>query len=89
MGSGDVTKAKLLQSIIHGEMARCTSTKDQWVNLVNERMGGNQFNVANSPYDVWSGKYTQIRPKGATYANPEGIDAAYNNALGMLGEDLD
>lgn len=89
MGSADRTKAEILETLLHSRIAKDAGTKDRWVEMVNEKFGDNQFNVAKSPYDVWSGKYTQIRPRGATYANPEGIDAAYNKALGMLGENLD
>jgi hypothetical protein len=50
---------------------------DMWAESQNA--GGKvNFNVDKSPYDVWNGKYTAIRPRGATYAHPEGIDAAYD-----------
>jgi hypothetical protein len=69
-------------------MANTPEAKDRWAELQN--LGGkNNFNVVKSPYDVWNGQYTQIRPRGATYAHPEGIDAAYAKAqrpiLGLLG----
>lgn len=68
-------------------MANTPEAKDRWAEFHN--LGGkNNFNVVKSPYDVWNGQYTQIRPRGATYAHPEGIDAAYVKAhqpiLGLL-----
>lgn len=68
-------------------MANTPEAKDRWAELQNK--GGKvNFNVVKSPYDVWGGQYTQIRPRGATYAHPEGIDAAYAKAqqpiLGLL-----
>lgn len=61
---------------------------DKWAELVNKGTPYS-YNVAKSPYDVWSGKYTQIRPRGATYANPQGIEAGYNKAMGGLLGQLD
>lgn len=61
--------------------------KDKWAELVNTGLPYS-YNTAQSPYDIWNGKYTQIRPRGATYANPEGIEANYTKALGLLDEDI-
>ena len=46
--------------------------------------GGNAFNLAKSPYDVWGGQYKHIRPYGATFSHPEGLEAAYKNAGGLV-----
>jgi hypothetical protein len=67
--------------------ALLTNNADQWAEWQNA--GGKvNFNVVKSPYDVWNGKYTAIRPRGATFEHPEGIDAAYAKArqpiLGLL-----
>jgi hypothetical protein len=65
------------------ELAQLTgkNAKDIWAEAHNS---GNTaaFNTAKSPYDVWSGQYTQIRPRGATFMHPEGIDAAWKAAGG-------
>ena len=55
--------------------------KDIWAEAYNT---GNTvaFNTAKGPYDVWNGKYTATRPKGATFMHPEGIDAAWKAAGG-------
>ena len=68
--------------------ALLTNNADKWAESQN--VGGKvNFNVVKSPYDVWGGKYTAIRPRGATFEHPEGIEAAYKKAqepfLGLLG----
>lgn len=55
--------------------------KDRWAAAQNAN-GKVAFNVAKSPYEVWDGRYTQIRPKGATFEHPEGIDAAWKKIGG-------
>jgi hypothetical protein len=58
-----------------------TSAKDLWA--ISQNTGGKvAFNTVKSPYDVWSGQYSQIRPRGATFMHPEGIDAAWKAAGG-------
>ena len=79
---GGLAKAIVARSGISG------GDMDKWAELVNKGTPYS-YNVAKSPYDVWSGKYTQIRPRGATYANPEGIEAGYNKAMGGLLGQLD
>jgi hypothetical protein len=71
-------------------MGNTPEAKDRWAELQNKG-GAVNFNVAKAPYNVWGGQYTQIRPRGATYAHPEGIDAAfeaekqkYPGILGLL-----
>ena len=84
MGNSGVTDAiALMAAAKAGEV----KDKDKWAELVNKGIPYS-YNTAQSPYDVWSGKYTQIRPRGATYANPEGIEANYTKALGLLDEDI-
>lgn len=68
--------------------ALLTGNADKWAESQNAGGLLNKFNIAKSPYDVWGGKYTAIRPRGATFEHPEGIDAAYAKArqpiLGLL-----
>lgn len=62
-----------------------TNQRDAWAEIMN-KVEPYSFNTAKSPYDVWNGKYSAIRPRGATYAHPEGIDAAFEKAnSGILG----
>jgi hypothetical protein len=60
-----------------------SNNRDAWAELKNKSKPYS-FNTAKSPYDVWGGQYTAIRPKGATYAHPEGIDAAFEKDMGGL-----
>lgn len=51
-------------------------TKDAYVKAMNDQTPYS-FNVAQNPYEIWDGRYNQLRPRGATFLHPEGIDAAW------------
>lgn len=76
---GDKTKENAIKA------ALVQRNKDAWASIINEATPGS-FNVSGNKV-VWANKqgmYTPLRAYGATYLNPQGLDAAYNNAVGGL-----
>lgn len=63
--------------------AKYNGQPDKWAEMINKQWPYT-YNTAKSPYDVWSGKYTQVRPRGATFLSPDGIEADYNKAKSNL-----